>query len=87
MDPNDWTLFGNSNTDPSTNFLGTTAEANPKPLVIKTNGVEALRIDSSGNVGLGTTSPTSKLYVAASGRTALRIDDSGSGTPTRGIAT
>ncbi len=58
MDPNDWTLTGNPNTDPNTNFLGTT---DSEPLVIRTNGVEALRITQDGNVGVGTTTPRAKL--------------------------
>lgn len=35
MAPNDWTLNGNSNTDPATNFLGTTDN---QPLVINPSG-------------------------------------------------
>lgn len=50
MDPNDWTLTGNAGTDPTTNFLGTTDN---QPLVIKTNGVENLRITENGNVHIG----------------------------------
>ena len=62
MDPNDWTLFGNANTDPTTNFLGTTDN---NPLIIKTNGTEALHIDVGGNVGIGTTTPPHRLSVVA----------------------
>jgi hypothetical protein len=40
MDPNDWTLTGNANTDPATNFLGTTDN---QPLII----------NPSGNVNIG----------------------------------
>ena len=45
-----WDLTGNSGTDPATDFLGTTDN---QPLVIRTNGAEALRIDGSGSVVIG----------------------------------
>jgi hypothetical protein len=45
-----WDLTGNSGTNPDTDFLGTTDD---QPLVIKTNGAEALRIDGSGRAGIG----------------------------------
>ena len=37
-----WELNGNANTNPNTNFLGTTDQ---EPVVIKTNGKEAVRVD------------------------------------------
>lgn len=40
------------------NGVGTT------PVVINTNGAERMRINSSGNVGIGTTSPAQKLSVS-----------------------
>src|SRR5262245_23541542 len=43
-----WSLTGNSGTNPSNNFLGT---LDGQPLVIKTNNNEAMRIDASGNIG------------------------------------
>jgi len=55
-----WALTGNSGTNPTTNFLGTT---DAQPLVIRTNNVERLRVTVGGNVGIGTTSPTATLHV------------------------
>lgn len=55
-----WLITGNAGTSPSTNFLGTTDN---KPLVVRTNNVERLRIDKSGNVGIGINSPLQKLDV------------------------
>jgi hypothetical protein len=57
-----WDVVGNSGTDPSVNFLGTTDE---QPLVVKTNGQEVLRFDSLGQIGVGTPNPSSKLEIAA----------------------
>jgi hypothetical protein len=55
-----WSLKGNSGTDSTLNFLGT---VDGKPLVMKTNNTERLRINSNGNVGIGTATPTAKLNV------------------------
>ena len=56
---NYWRTNGNSGTTAGTNFIGTTDNID---LVMKANNSEAMRITSSGSVGIGTT-PTSKLEV------------------------
>ena len=56
-----WKLTGNAGTNPAVNFLGTNDN---RPLIIKTNGVEAMRIDpAAGSTGIGTTGPQVKLHV------------------------
>jgi hypothetical protein len=50
------------------------------PLVLGTNNAERMRIDSSGNVGIGTSSPAAKLHVAGE----VRIDATTSTTATAG---
>lgn len=47
-------------------FFGTEASS---PLQFQTAGTERMRIDSSGNVGIGTTSPTTKLTLQPAGQT------------------
>ena len=56
----DWSLTGNSGTNPNNNFLGTT---DAQPLVIRTSNTERVRIDTNGNVGIGTTAPSERLHV------------------------
>lgn len=55
-----WSLTGNTGTNASTNYIGTT---DAQDLVFKTNGTENIRVKSGGNVGIGSTNPTSKLHV------------------------
>ena len=66
-----WTLSGNSGTNAATQFLGTTDE---QPLVIKANNAEALRVTFTGNIGIGSTSPISKLTVQAEGYGLVHTD-------------
>ncbi len=56
-----WGLSGNVGTSPVTNFVGTTDN---QALVFKTNNAEAMRLDSTGKLGVGTTTPSDKLTVA-----------------------
>jgi hypothetical protein len=59
-----WMLTGNAGTTAGTNFLGTT---DPIDLVFKTNATEGMRLQSGGNLGIGTNNPTSVLHTVASG--------------------
>ena len=55
-----WDNTGNADTNPDLDFVGTTDQ---QPLVFRTNSVEALRVDSDGKVGVGTTNPVSMLEI------------------------
>jgi len=58
-----WSLAGNSNAT-ATSKLGTTNLVN---LSLFTNNLERMRLTTSGNVGIGTTTPFTKLHVNGSG--------------------
>lgn len=57
---NSWSLLGNSGTNASTNFLGTTDN---QPLIFKTNSTENVRISNVGYVGISTNNPLTSLQV------------------------
>jgi hypothetical protein len=56
-----WSIYGNANTTPGTNFLGTTDAVDMK---FRTNNTHRATITSGGNVGINNASPTEKLDVA-----------------------
>jgi parallel beta-helix repeat protein len=58
---NVWWLSGNTGTDPAVDFVGTT---DSQPLVLRTAGAERMRLDASGNLGIGTPGPSYRLDVA-----------------------
>ena len=72
---NFWSFTGNSGTNPNNNFLGT---IDNQPLVIRTSNTERVRIDTNGNVGIGTTSPEMPLHIVGNlGLLIQRADTSG----------
>lgn len=56
----DWSTTGNSGTNPATDFIGTTDAVD---LVLRTNNTEAMRVSSTGDVGIGTPTPSAALDV------------------------
>ena len=66
------------NNDADTGFYSPAANT----IGVTTNGSEAMRINSSGNVGIGTTAPNAELHVDSSGDSELRIEaDNAAGNP------
>ena len=72
---NAWGLTGNAGISAVSNFIGTSDNIS---LRFRTNNIERTIIDSVGNVGIGTTVPTSKLHVQGS----IKGFDSYLGSPT-----
>ena len=61
-----WSTLGNTGTSSATNYLGTT---DAQPFLLKTNATERMRILSTGNIGIGTTTPAHPLHVVYTGTT------------------
>ncbi len=76
----DWKLLGNSGTNASSNFLGTTDNVD---LVFRTNNTEKVRVLSGGNVGIGEINPQRILHLkGTASNVALRLENSTVGART-----
>jgi hypothetical protein len=62
-----WHRDGNSGTNPGADYIGTSDNAG---LSIQTNGTEALRVDASQRLGIGTASPKAALDLVHAGNVA-----------------
>jgi hypothetical protein len=78
-----WGTLGNSNTDPANNYVGT---RDNQSLVFRTNNAEVMRILTSGNIGIGTTTPTNKLHIVAA-TNPLRLEGLQTGAGTDNVVT
>ncbi|MCE9538483.1 MAG: hypothetical protein K8R85_04590 [Bacteroidetes bacterium] len=77
---NSWLLIGNTGTTVA-NYIGT---IDPQPLIFKANDAERMRIDTNGNVGIGTTIPQAKLNVKNG---SVLFDGAFGNTPVTGAGT
>ncbi|MCS6894854.1 MAG: hypothetical protein NZZ60_01740 [Bacteroidia bacterium] len=68
---NAWLITGNANTNPNTNFLGTTDAA---ALVIRTNNTERIRVLSTGEVGIGTSTPSKQVHIQGGNNGGLQVN-------------
>jgi len=57
---NIWSTLGNAGVTPAANFLGTTDNSSIR---IRTNNTQRIIVDSTGNVGIGTATPSTRLEV------------------------
>lgn len=73
-----WGLTGNAGTNPATNFIGTT-DAQPLRFATGVGGTERMRLDATGNLGFGVTTPLSKFHIKQSAQVNDVLTDAGSG--------
>lgn len=76
-----WCLVGNSGTTAGTNYVGT---FDFEPLVFKTFNTEWMRILTSGNVGIGLSTPASLLHSAGQISTGIPFGGLGGANATNG---
>ena len=78
-DNSGWTTRGNAGTTVGTHFLGTT---DAEDFAIYTNNTERIRFDQTGNVGIGASPGSQKLFLYddVNGKLDLRIQNPNAGT-------
>jgi hypothetical protein len=67
-----WLLRGNAGIDQKTNFVGTT---DGNPLIFKTNGVERMKINKNGSIGIGISNPGARFNVLVGSNVSLTTTD------------
>jgi len=67
-----WELTGNTGTNSAVDKLGT---IDGQDFILGTNGIEAIRIASSGNVGFNSTTPSAKFHLVANSSPVTLLDD------------
>lgn len=72
-----WLTKGNTGTTAGTNFIGTNDAVD---FVVKTGGIERLRVLSTGNIGIGTITPLTRLHVEVASGSAIRGTQTGFGS-------
>lgn len=70
-----WNITGNSGTSSSTNYLGT---SDNQDLVLKTNNLERMRVNSNGQIGIGT-APNPNMAINLRGSTEYISESAGDG--------
>ncbi|WP_118972955.1 tail fiber domain-containing protein [Taibaiella koreensis] len=79
---NVWSTVGNAGTNPATNFIGTTDN---QSLIVRTNALERVRVDTIGRVGIGDGTPRAPLSFASTTGSKIRLWDNGTDTATYGF--
>ncbi len=76
----DWRIVANDSTNGGSEYLAIEdADAGNQPFRVDAGaGANALRINSSGNIGIGTASPVVELHVADGDSPTLRLEQNGS---------
>ena len=74
-----WSSAGNAGTSPGTDFIGT---IDAQDLIFKTDNAERVRVEATGEIGIGESSPLDALHLTKDqdATTSLRLDNTNQGT-------